>query len=65
MAVYTDSAYISGMDEYCEHGHDGFCMLCVREGENKPTGQEDDKDKPYEGPRFAGDEVYGYGDWTG
>lgn len=25
-------------DDVCEHGVDGFCMKCCREGEGKPAG---------------------------
>jgi hypothetical protein len=25
-------------DDTCEHGVEGFCMKCCREGEGKPTG---------------------------
>ena len=52
----------------CAHGtpDDKECMLCIREGENKRSPEED-KPKPDEGgPRWGGDEPDpGYGDWTG
>jgi len=32
------------MDEQCEHGCEGVCMLCIREGEGKPTSSDDDKE---------------------
>ena len=32
------------MDEKCEHGCEGACMLCVREGEGKPVSSHDDRE---------------------
>lgn len=55
-------------DDECEHGSSGFCHQCCHEEEyhgGKRCDCGNDKDKNYDGPRFAGDEVYGYGDWDG
>jgi hypothetical protein len=45
-------------EDRCSHGNEGFCMLCVREGEGKPCTPHDpdiDENGNYIGPRFPGD----------
>lgn len=39
-------------EDTCKHGCDGICMLCIREGENKPPA--DEKPDP-NAPRYPGD----------
>ena len=41
-------------EDTCKHGAEGFCMLCCREGENKPTSSGEEEDTSQH-PKFPGD----------